>query len=63
VPGWTDALFGGWTVSTIVQARSGQHLTPFFSNYYTTSPWNTGKPLDHALFSYLSSRERLMRVR
>ncbi len=46
VPGWTDALFGGWTVSTIVQARSGQHLTPFFSNYYTTSPWNTGKPLD-----------------
>jgi hypothetical protein len=46
VPAWTDALFGGWTVSTIVQARSGQHLTPFFSYYYTTSPWNTGKPLD-----------------
>ncbi len=46
MPAWTDALFGGWTVSTIVQARSGQHLTPFFSSYYTTSPWNTGKPLD-----------------
>ena len=39
-------LFGGWTVSTIVQARSGQNLTPFFSGFYTTSPWNTGKPLD-----------------
>jgi hypothetical protein len=46
MPAWTDALFGGWTVSTIVQARSGQNLTPFFSTYYTTSPWNTGKPLD-----------------
>ena len=43
---WADALFGGWTVSTIFQARSGQHLTPFFSGFYTTSPWNTGKPLD-----------------
>jgi len=46
MPAWTDALFGGWTVSTIVQARSGQNLTPFFSSYYSTSPWNTGKPLD-----------------
>jgi hypothetical protein len=44
--GWADALFGGWTVSTIFQARSGQNLTPFFSGFYTTSPWNTGKPLD-----------------
>jgi hypothetical protein len=43
---WADSLFGGWTVSTIVQARSGQNLTPFFSGFYTTSPWNTGKPLD-----------------
>ena len=43
---WADALFGGWTVSTIFQARSGQNLTPFFSGFYTTSPWNTGKPLD-----------------
>lgn len=46
MPGWADALFGGWTVSTLFQARSGQNLTPFFSSYYTTSPWNTGKPLD-----------------
>jgi hypothetical protein len=45
--GWANALFGGWTVSTIFQARSGQNLTPFFSGiYYTTNPWNTGKPLD-----------------
>ena len=43
---WADALFGGWTVSTLFQARSGQNLTPFFSGFYTTSPWNTGKPLD-----------------
>jgi len=46
MPGWADALFGGWTVSTIFQARSGNNLTPFFSSFYTTSPWNTGKPLD-----------------
>lgn len=43
---WADSLFGGWTVSTLFQARSGQNLTPFFSGFYTTSPWNTGKPLD-----------------
>jgi hypothetical protein len=43
---WSDALFGGWTVSTLFQARSGQHLTPFFSGFYTTSPWNTFKALD-----------------
>jgi hypothetical protein len=46
MPGWADALFGGWTVSSIFQARSGNNLTPFFSSFYTTSPWNTGKPLD-----------------
>jgi hypothetical protein len=43
---WADALFGGWTVSTLFQARTGNNLTPFFSSFYTTSPWNTGKPLD-----------------
>ncbi len=46
MPGWANALFGGWTVSSLFQARSGNHLTPFFSSFYTTSPWNTGKPLD-----------------
>ena len=39
-------LFGGWTVSSIFQARSGQNLTPFFTGFYTTSPCKTGKPLD-----------------
>jgi hypothetical protein len=46
MPGWANALFGGWTVSSLFQARSGNHLTPFFSSFYTTSPYNTGKPLD-----------------
>jgi hypothetical protein len=46
MPGWADALFGGWTVSTIFQARSGLNLTPFFSGYYSYNPWNTAKPLD-----------------
>jgi hypothetical protein len=46
MPGWADALFGGWTVSTLFQARTGNNLTPFFSSFYTTTPWNTGKPLD-----------------
>ena len=46
MPGWANALFGGWTVSSIVQARSGNNLTPFFTGYYTTSPWNVGLPLD-----------------
>ena len=46
MPAWSNALFGGWTVSTIFQARSGNNLTPWFSGYYTTSPWNTAHPLD-----------------
>ncbi len=46
MPSWANALFGGWTVSALFQARSGNNLTPFFSSFYTTSPWNTGKPLD-----------------
>jgi hypothetical protein len=46
MPGWADALFGGWTVSALFQARSGNNLTPFFSGFYTTSPWNTGQCLD-----------------
>ena len=44
---WVDALVGGWTVTTIVQVRSGQHLTPFFR--YGTDPIfpaNTGKAYD-----------------
>jgi hypothetical protein len=46
IPGWANALFGGWTVSTIVQARSGLNLTPYFYGFTSTSPWNTAKALD-----------------
>jgi hypothetical protein len=46
MPGWAETLFGGWTVSTIFQARSGLNLTPFFTGYYSYNPWNTAKPLD-----------------
>jgi hypothetical protein len=46
MPGWANALFGGWTVSSIFQARSGNNLTPWFTGYYSTSPWNTARALD-----------------
>jgi hypothetical protein len=46
MPGWANALFGGWTASALFQARSGLNLTPFFSGFYSNNPWNTGKPLD-----------------
>jgi hypothetical protein len=46
MPAWANALFGGWTVSTIFQARTGMHLSPFFSGFYSSSPWNTGQSLD-----------------
>jgi hypothetical protein len=46
MPGWANALFGGWTVSTIFQARSGLNLTPYFYGFTSTSPWNTAKGLD-----------------
>jgi Carboxypeptidase regulatory-like domain len=47
LPLWADAVAGGWTISTIVQARSGPNLTPFF--VYGTDPIypaNTGRSLD-----------------
>ena len=47
MPAWADAIVGGWTISTIVQARSGPNLTPFF--VYGTDPIypaNTGVGLD-----------------
>jgi Carboxypeptidase regulatory-like domain len=47
MPVWADAIVGGWTVSTIFQARSGPYLTPFFT--YGTDPEfpaNTGRGLD-----------------
>ena len=47
MPGWADAIVGGWTMSTIFQARSGPNLTPFF--VWGTDPIfpaNTGVGLD-----------------
>jgi hypothetical protein len=47
IPLWADAIVGGWTLSTIFQARSGPNLTPFFT--YGTDPEfpaNTGRALD-----------------
>jgi hypothetical protein len=47
LPLWADAVIGGWTVSSIFQARSGPNLTPFFT--YGTDPVfpaNTGRGLD-----------------
>jgi hypothetical protein len=47
MPRWADAVVGGWTIATIMQARSGQYLTPFFT--YGTDPIfpaNTGRALD-----------------
>jgi hypothetical protein len=48
LPFWADAIVGGWTLSTIVQARSGPNLTPYFTYGDTGGiyPANTGRALD-----------------
>jgi Carboxypeptidase regulatory-like domain len=48
MPRWADAIVGGWTVSTIFQARSGPNLTPYFTYGDTGGiyPANTGRTLD-----------------
>ena len=48
MPRWADAIIGGWTVSTIFQARSGPNLTPYFTYGDTGGiyPANTGRTLD-----------------
>ena len=48
LPLWADAIVGGWTVSTIVQVRSGPNLTPYFTYGDTGGiyPANTGRTLD-----------------
>ena len=56
MPGWADALFGGWTVSTIFQARSGLNLTPFFTGYYSYNPWNTAQVRSDGLGNVLRLR-------
>ncbi len=51
LPGWADAVLGGWTVSGILQARSGNLLTPYFA--YGTDPIypaNTGRGLETVPF-------------
>jgi Carboxypeptidase regulatory-like domain/TonB dependent receptor len=51
LPGWADALVGGWTLSGIFQARSGNLLTPYFA--YGTDPIypaNTGRGLETVPF-------------
>jgi hypothetical protein len=51
LPGWADAVIGGWTVSGILQARSGNLLTPYFA--YGTDPIypaNTGRGLETVPF-------------
>ena len=48
LPAWADAIVGGWTVSTIFQARTGPNLTPYFTYGDTAGiyPANTGRTLD-----------------
>ena len=47
----------------LIAAHSSALATKFSEHRIDYTLINTSKPLDHALFSYLSSRERLMRVR
>jgi uncharacterized protein (DUF58 family) len=47
----------------LIAAHSTALSTKFSEHRIDYTLLNTAKPLDHALFSYLSSRERLMRVR
>jgi uncharacterized protein (DUF58 family) len=47
----------------LIADHSNALATKFSEHRIDYTLLNTSKPLDHALFSYLSSRERLMRVR
>ena len=47
----------------LIAEHSNALATKFSEHRIDYTLINTAKPLDHALFSYLSSRERLMRVR
>ena len=47
LPRWADAIVGGWTVSTIFQARSGPNLTPYFT-YGDTDGIYPGQHRAHA---------------
>jgi hypothetical protein len=47
LPVWADLLIGGWTLSGIVQARTGYHLNAFYTGIDDAgrNPANTGVPL------------------
>jgi len=47
----------------MIQAHIASLTTKFSEHRIDYTVLNTAEPLDRALFSYLSSRERLMRVR
>src|SRR5262249_9904527 len=47
----------------MIQAHMGALTTKFAEHRIDHRVLNTAEPLDRALFSYLSARERLMRVR
>jgi hypothetical protein len=47
----------------LMKAHIDALTTKFSEHRIDYALLNTGEPLDRALFSYLSSRERLMRVR
>ena len=47
----------------MIQAHIAALTTKFSEHRIDYTVLNTAEPLDRALFSYLSSRERLMRVR
>ena len=48
---------------SMIRAHIDALTTKFSEHRIDYTVLNTGEPLDRALFSYLSSRERLMRVR
>ena len=48
---------------SMIQAHIATLTTKFSEHRIDYTVLNTTEPMDHALFSYLSSRERLMRVR
>jgi hypothetical protein len=48
---------------SLVQAHIGALAERFSASRVDYAQVNTGLPLDHALFTYLSTRERLTRVR
>ena len=56
MPGWADTLFGGWTVSTLFQARSGNNLTPFFYELLHD------EPLEHGQAARRPRQQLLLRV-